>query len=56
LNYKGSYPEPEYYGADFMSSDDRTQLMYWYEDQKCKEFCNKDELLAYSMDDVNVLR
>ena len=39
-----------------MSADERTQFMQWYEEQKGKLFSNKDELLAYCMDDVNVFR
>jgi hypothetical protein len=54
-NYVGPYPDPEFYGADFMSADERAQFMQW-EEQKGKLFCNKDELLAYCMDDMNVLR
>jgi len=56
LNYVGPYPEPEFYGADSMSADERIQFMQWYEEQKGKLFSNKDELLVYCMDDVNVLR
>ena len=55
LNYVGPYPEPEFYGADSMSADECTQFMQWYDGQKGKLFSNKDELLAYCMDDVNVL-
>ena len=54
-NYVGPYPDPEFYGADSMPTDERTQFMQWYEEQKGKLFSNKDELLAYCMDDVNVL-
>ena len=32
------------------------KLLSRYEEQKDKIFCNKQELLAYCMDDVNVLR
>jgi len=39
-----------------MSGDDRDQFLEWHKEQKDKVFCNKDELLAYCMDDVNVLR
>ena len=39
-----------------MSSDGRAQLLVCYEDQKEKIFHNKLEILAYCMDDVNVLR
>ena len=56
LDYVGSYPEPMFYGADFMSSDERSRFLQWYEEQKDKIFHNKEELLAYCMDDVNVLR
>jgi len=56
INYVGNYPEPEFYGADSMPADELAQFMQWHEEQKGKLFCNKDELLAYCMDDVNVLR
>ena len=56
LDYVGPYPEPKYYGADFISADDRAQFLAWYEEQKGKIFHNKNELLAYCIDDVNVLR
>jgi len=41
LDYVGPYPEPRFYGADFMSSEERAQLLKWYEEQKDKIFCNK---------------
>ena len=52
----GPYPEPKFYGADYMSSDERAQFLEFHAEQKDKIFCNKQELLAYCMDDVNVLR
>ena len=39
-----------------MSADERAQFMQWHQEQKGKLFSNKNELLAYCMDDVNVLR
>jgi hypothetical protein len=39
-----------------MSGDERAPFLEWYEEQKDKIFRNKEELLAYRMDDVNVLR
>jgi len=39
-----------------LSGDDRALFLAWYEEQKDKIFHNKEELLAYCMDDVNVLR
>jgi len=50
----GPYPEPEFYGAD--SADERTRFMQWNEQRKSKLFLKKDELLAYCMVYVNVLR
>jgi len=37
-----------------MAAHERTQFMQWYEEQEGKLFSNKDELLAYCMDDVNI--
>ena len=39
-----------------MSGDERAQFLYWYEKQKDKILRNKEELLAYCMDDINVLK
>jgi hypothetical protein len=39
-----------------MSDDERAQFLEWYEEQKDKIFRNKEELLVYCMNDVNVLR
>jgi len=49
----GSYPEYEFYGTDF-SVVERDQFFEWHQEQTGKVFCNKDELLTYCMDDVNV--
>ena len=38
-----------------MSGDELAQFLEWYEEQKDKTFWNK-QLLAYCMDDVNVMR
>ena len=56
LYYEGPHPEPKYYGAGFMSGDERAQFLDWYEEQKDKIFRKKEELLAYCMDDVIILR
>jgi len=56
LNYECSYPEPESYGAEFMSVDERAQFLEWYQDHTGKVLWTKDELLAYCIDEVNVLR
>jgi hypothetical protein len=36
LDYVGSYPEPKFYGADFMSSEERSRFLQWHEEQKDK--------------------
>jgi len=46
LDYVGPYPEPKYYGDDFMSADDRAQFLAWYYEQKDKIFHKKEELLV----------
>jgi len=48
-------PEPDFYGTGFISVDERSQFMQWHQEQKGKLFSTKNELLAYCMDDVNVL-
>jgi len=39
-----------------MSVDERAQFLEWRREQKGKSFSNKDELLDYCMDVVNVMR
>lgn len=39
-----------------MLCDERPQFMEWYEDQKIKNFREKEELFPYWMDNVSVLR
>jgi hypothetical protein len=56
LDYVGSYPAPNYYGADYMSGDEGDQFFKWHKKQKSKIFRNKEEFGAYCMDDNNVLR
>jgi len=34
LDYVGPYPEPKYYGADYMSCDERARFLEWYEEQR----------------------
>ena len=56
LDYVGPYPDPKYYGVDFMSSEERTRFLAWYDQQIDQIFNNKEQLLAYCMGDVSVLR
>jgi len=56
LDYVRSHPEPKFYGADFMSGDERTQFSAWYEGVRDKILNNREKMLAYCMEDVNILR
>jgi hypothetical protein len=56
LDYVGLYPDAEYYGADYMSEGERTQFLAWHGEQKDEIFNNREQLLAYCMDDVKILR
>jgi len=44
------------FAEETLFADERAQFMQWHQKQKGKLFSNKDELLAYCMDDVNVFR
>ena len=55
-NYVGAYPEPRYYGADTMSTKDRTKFFEWYETTKGLVFDMKKEMLDYCRMDVEILR
>ena len=54
MGYEGSYSQTKFYGADFMSGDERNLFSDWYEGVKDKLFNNREELFAYGMHDVNV--
>ena len=38
LDYVGPYPEPKYYGAEFMSADDRAQFWHGMRSKKTNFF------------------
>jgi len=46
LDYVGSHPQPKYYGADFISGDERAQFSAWYQGVKDKMFNNREQLFA----------
>jgi hypothetical protein len=56
LNYVGPVPQPRSYGVDFMSKEERSLFLEWHETVKFNIFDNKQELVSYCIDDVNVLR
>ena len=56
-NYKGMYPEPSYYGADFMGGKERSQFYDWYESLTYTDvFDFRKEIVEYCEDDVSILR
>ena len=50
----GPYAEHKYYGQT-LSGDERAQFLAWYEEQK-ENISKIRKLLAYSMDDISVLK
>lgn len=39
--YMGRYPDPQYYGIDYMSSDERKKFLEWYKKKKKKYLTSK---------------
>jgi len=58
LNYIGKLPDIEYFWPDNLKEKDRKKLLEWHVDQSSKNviFNNKEELLKYCREDVNILR
>jgi len=55
LDYVDSHHAAKYFGADFISDDERTQFSAWFAGVNDKLFNNREELLAYCMVNVFVL-
>ena len=55
-NYSGAYPQPHYYGVDFMSSKDREQFIIWFKSMQGQTFNFRNEMEAYCRSDVDILR
>lgn len=54
--YLGPIPSVDYYGVDYMMSDEKKEFMTWYEAHKHDHFDFQKELKSYCRQDVNVLR
>ena len=54
--YVGPYPDPEFYGIDYMSANDRASFLQWYKEQEGKVFDFQAEILKYCRADVQILR
>ena len=54
-NYVGKWPEPNYYGVDFMREEQKLEFDKFYEENKNKIFDFKKECIAYCTSDVDLL-
>ncbi|KAG1651988.1 putative DNA polymerase [Nymphon striatum] len=54
-NYKGKYPDLKYYNTGSMKSTEREHFLKWYEEVKDETFDFKKELVAYCLNDVEIL-
>lgn len=58
FDYRGAIPDKSFYGVNSMKSDDRFKFLKWYDGEKAKNkvFDNRNELVKYCQQDVNILR
>ncbi|MCG8048774.1 MAG: DNA polymerase [Candidatus Thiodiazotropha taylori] len=54
--YVGPYPEPHFYGCDFMGSGEREECLGWLDSKKGTVFDFRKEMLEYCRSDVDILR
>lgn len=52
----GRYPDPQYYGTDYMSSNERKKFLEWYKTKENEIFNFKKEIRKYCKYDVDILR
>lgn len=52
----GPYPDPKYYGHDYISEEDRTELLEWLTERKDEVFDFRQEMEEYCRSDVDILR
>ena len=55
-HYVGPYPDPSYYGCDFMGTKEREECLSWLESKKDAIFDFRKEMLEYCRGDVDILR
>ncbi|RYE17513.1 MAG: hypothetical protein EOP45_15650, partial [Sphingobacteriaceae bacterium] len=58
LNYVGKIPDIKYFWPDNLKTEDRVKLLEWHTEQVNENviFNNREELLKYCIEDVNILR
>ena len=54
-DYVGPYPEPKFYGAEYMSVKDNVEFLKWHKTKNLSTFDFKNELLDYCISDVDIL-
>jgi hypothetical protein len=54
--YVGPYPALQFYGYDFMSSEERKKLATWHASKSSEVFNFQEEMLKYCRSDVDILR
>ncbi len=54
--YVGPYPDPSYYGADYMGKDDRTKFLEWHTQKSDDTFDFAVDMKQYCASDVDILR
>jgi hypothetical protein len=52
----GPFPNPEYYGVDYMANKEREDFMKWHDTKKNQIFDFETEILEYCRSDVVILR
>ena len=55
-NYVGPYPDLQYYGYQFLSTEERKKLEDWHATKKDETFHFREEMLQYCRSDVDILR
>ena len=55
-NYIGPYPEPRFYGADYMGKSEREAFLTWHDEKSGETFNFAQEIIAYCRSDVDILR
>ena len=55
-NYIGPYPEPRFYGADYMGKSEREAFLTWHDEMSGETFNFAQEIIAYCRSDVDILR
>ena len=54
--YLGPYPDPKYYGCNFMGNEEREECLAWLKSKENCVFDFKKEMLDYCQSDVDILR